>query len=93
LVVGVTISLRDSLLGTSQRLDTHPGHLTGLVVDIPLGVQHGDVIIMKGEGMPKKGGGRGDLRISVTLSATEAEKNILRENRNRIVEMFNARKV
>jgi len=89
LVVGVTVSLRDSLLGSSQKLEAHPAHPTGLTVDIPLGVQHGDVIIVKGEGMPKKGGGRADLRISVTLSATEAEKGILAKNRDKIIEIFN----
>jgi DnaJ-class molecular chaperone len=89
LVVGVTVSLRDSLLGSSQKLEAHPAHPTGLTVDIPLGVQHGDVIIVKGEGMPKKGGGRADLRVSVTLSATEAEKGILAKNRDKIIEIFN----
>jgi DnaJ family protein A protein 2 len=88
LVVGVSVCLRDSLLGSSQKLAAHPAHPAGLAVDIPVGAQNGDVIIVKGEGMPKKGGGRGDLRVSVTLSATEAEKNILRGNRERVVEIF-----
>jgi DnaJ family protein A protein 2 len=87
LVVGVAICLRESLTGSSRKVDGHPGHPVGLVIDIPVGAQHGDVIVVKGEGLPKKSG-RGDLRVSVTLSATEAEKSILRANGEKIREMF-----
>lgn len=86
----VKICLRDSLLGSTERLQGHPGHPNGYVLTIPVGVQSGSTFIVKGEGMPRKGftGERGDLRVLVTLHAKEAEINILKENREKLEGMF-----
>jgi DnaJ-class molecular chaperone len=55
---------------------------------VPVGVQHGETVILAGEGMPKKGGGRGDLRVMITLRATELEKTALKANREKLEEIF-----
>jgi DnaJ family protein A protein 2 len=88
LSVSIEVLLRDSLLGVSKTVKGHPGHLNGLLIEVPVGVQHGDTFVITGEGMPKKGGGRGDLRVMITLRATDPEKNILKLNRNKIKEFF-----
>jgi DnaJ family protein A protein 2 len=88
LFVGTTIGLRDALLGCKERFDGHPGHPQGLEIEIPVGVQNGDVIIVVGEGMPKKGGGRGDIRLSVSVKATDAEKSLLKAGREKVLEVF-----
>ena len=87
IITSTTISLRDSLLGCSEKMEGHPAHPQGLVVEIPVGVQHAEVIIVKGEGMPKKSG-CGDLRVTVSVRATEAEKAILSANKDALQEMF-----
>lgn len=88
LTVSTTIGLRDALLGCVERADGHPGHPQGLVMAIPVGVQHGDVITIAGEGMPRKSGGRGDLRLSVSVKATDAEKSLLKAGREKLLEVF-----
>jgi DnaJ-class molecular chaperone len=55
---------------------------------VPVGVQHGETVTIAGEGMPKKGGGRGDLRVMITLRATELEKTALKANRGKLEEIF-----
>jgi DnaJ family protein A protein 2 len=90
LSVSTTIALRDALLGCTEKASGHPGHPQGLVLEIPVGVQHGDVIVIAGEGMPRKGGGRGDLRLSVSVKATDAEKSLLKARREKLLEVFTA---
>lgn len=82
------ISLKDAMLGCKERMDTHPAHPQGLVVEIPVGVQHGDVIHLEGEGMPRKGGGRGALYLSVNVVASAAEKDALLRGRTAIQALF-----
>lgn len=86
--VTVAISLYGSLIGTSDKVNGHPAHPDGLILEIPVGVQHGDVINISGEGMPKKSGGRGDLRVLITLRATEIEINVLKANKEKIEQIF-----
>ena len=87
--VSMTISLRGALLGTSEKIDGHPAHADGLLIEVPVGVQHGEIVVVAGEGLPKKGGGRGDLRVMITLRATELEKTALKANREKLEEIFN----
>lgn len=88
LVATTTIGLRDSLLGCTERIAGHPGHPQGLSVEIPVGIQNGEVVVVVGEGMPRKSGGRGDLRLSVFVRATDAEKSALKAGREVLVGVF-----
>ncbi len=88
LAATTTIGLKDALLGCSEKMETHPAHPQGLVVEIPVGIQHGDTIVIDGEGMPKKGGGRGALRIGVSVRATNAERAVLNSNKDALRLMF-----
>ena len=84
-----TISLKDALLGCKETMDTHPGHPQGLVLEIPAGVQHGECILVEGEGMPRRGmPGRGALRVTVSVVPTEAEKRCLVGGAQKIREVF-----
>jgi DnaJ-class molecular chaperone len=78
LQVSASVSLEASLLGTQVTIQGHPGHPQGLVVEIPVGVFNGERIRIVGEGMPKRGGTRGDLYCTVGVRATDAEKEVLR---------------
>jgi DnaJ-class molecular chaperone len=90
LQVDVTVSLKESLLGSKQKIESHPGHPQGLLLEIPVGVQHRDVVILVGEGMPSRGGGRGNLRINVSVVASDAEKAALLANRGALEGIFSA---
>jgi DnaJ-class molecular chaperone len=84
----VTISLKGSLLGCTERLSSHPAHPDGLVITIPAGSQNGDVLHTAGEGMPQKRGGRGALHIMVSVIVTPAERALLKEKEAALQEMF-----
>jgi len=81
LLVHTTICLRDMLLGSTRTFEGHPAHPQGLLVEIPVGVQNGDVFVVSREGMPRKGGGRGDLRVAVAVKAIEGEVATLKTAR------------
>jgi len=83
-----TVGLKDALLGCKERMDTHPAHPQGLIVEIPVGVQHGDVIRVEDEGMPRKGGGRGALHVIVNVVASAAEKEAVARGRTAIEGIF-----
>ncbi|NBO70999.1 MAG: hypothetical protein EBU66_05480 [Bacteroidetes bacterium] len=88
LSVAVTIHLREMLLGTSMKLEGHPAHPQGLVIEIPVGVQNGDIFTIGGEGMLRKMGGRGDLRVNVTVHATAAEIATLKGATEKLQSIF-----
>jgi len=74
------IGLAESLLGCERTIASHPAHKDGLKVDIPCGTQSGEVICVKGLGMPF-GGGMGDLYVKVVVTVSEKERNSLITNR------------
>lgn len=88
----VTIGLCDALTGCSLLRMGHPGHPEGLRVELPSGVQNGEVVRVAGEGMPvKNGAGRkGDLHVRVKVVMTESEKGVLAapEARAKLRELF-----
>ena len=88
LSVGVTIELREMLLGTTSKIKGHPAHPQGLVIEIPVGVQNGETIIISGEGMLRKMGGRGDLRVTVTVRATAMEIAALKASKEKLQSIF-----
>jgi len=88
LEASTTVGLKDALLGCSEKMDTHPAHPQGLVIEIPVGIQHGDTMVIDGEGMPRRGGGRGALRVTVSVRTTDAERATLKANKEALQAMF-----
>jgi DnaJ family protein A protein 2 len=88
LLVHTTISLRDMLIGATRTFEGHPAHPQGLLVEVPVGVQNGDVFIVSGEGMPRNAGGRGDLRVAVAVKAVEGEVTTLKGARAALEGIF-----
>ena len=70
------IGLGDSLLGCSRSVKSHPAHPKGLTVDIPAGTQSGEIVVIKGLGMPLATG-FSDLLVKVTVRASAEEKKAL----------------
>jgi molecular chaperone DnaJ len=66
LVTDLSVKLSDALLGGAYNIETLEGEET---IDIPAGVSHGELIKVKGKGVPFQRGKRGDLlvRVKITL--------------------------
>lgn len=66
LVTDLSIKLSDALLGAEYKIATLDGEET---ISIPAGVTHGEMIRIKGKGVPAARGKRGDLfvRVKITL--------------------------
>lgn len=85
----VTVSLQESLLGCTKMLQGHPGYLQGLEITVPAGTLNGEVIAVTGKGMPRRGSSEfGALRIRVTVTVSEKDKEILQRNHTLIQAMF-----
>eukprot|EP00009_Paramoeba_aestuarina_P010961 CAMPEP_0201530694 /NCGR_PEP_ID=MMETSP0161_2-20130828/45463_1 /ASSEMBLY_ACC=CAM_ASM_000251 /TAXON_ID=180227 /ORGANISM="Neoparamoeba aestuarina, Strain SoJaBio B1-5/56/2" /LENGTH=60 /DNA_ID=CAMNT_0047933173 /DNA_START=615 /DNA_END=794 /DNA_ORIENTATION=- len=59
----MTVPLKEALLGFAKTIK----HLDGSTVDVQSTdiTGPGDELLVKGMGLPKEGGGRGDLRVRV----------------------------
>lgn len=64
LVTALPIKLTDALLGGEYRIHTLDGDET---VRVPQGVPHGEVIRVRGRGVPHGRGSRGDLLVHVDI--------------------------
>jgi len=64
LVTDLTVKLTDALLGADYSIETLDG---GELVTIPQGIVHGEVITIKGKGVPVARGKRGDLLVRVKI--------------------------
>jgi molecular chaperone DnaJ len=78
LVMDLKVKLTDALLGGEMNLETLDGSLN---LKIPEGVTHGEILRVKGKGVPNDRGSRGDIliRVSVTMPkklSKEAKKAI-----------------
>lgn len=65
LVTDLYIKVTDAMLGATYKVETLDGKLD---VKIPAGVTHGELLRVKGKGVPEVGGGRGDLLIKVHIT-------------------------
>lgn len=75
-----TVDIAQAALGDVVSV---PGLEGDVDVEVPAGSQHGDAVRVKGAGMPRLGGGRGDLyvhlAVEVPLKPTKRQKELLRE--------------
>ena len=87
-----TITLAESLLGTSFILMNHPKWTeNGLKIDIFKGVQTNDVIIVANEGMPKRNTKQfGNLCVKIIINVSSREKEILHSSEEVIRKIFNS---
>lgn len=65
LVMDLPVKLTDALLGGEELVNTLDG---AIKVKIPEGVTHGEILRVKGRGVPQERGGRGDILIKVSIS-------------------------
>lgn len=85
----VYISLSESLLGCSKKLQGHPGYPDGLEIQVPVGALHGEFVVFANKGMPKKGTKDfGVLRSRVSITVSEKDKEILQRNAVLLQAMF-----
>ncbi|HVV39187.1 MAG TPA: molecular chaperone DnaJ [Candidatus Paceibacterota bacterium] len=64
LVTELSVKLSDALLGADYKIQTLDGEET---ITIPQGASHGEIISIKGRGVPSSRGKRGDLLVRVRL--------------------------
>ena len=64
LLCGIEIKLSDALLGSEYPLKTLDGEIS---VTIPEGIRHGEMLRVKGKGVPMGSGKRGDIIITVSI--------------------------
>jgi DnaJ-class molecular chaperone len=81
-----TISLAESLLGSKKEIKNHPAHKDGYSLDIPQGIQSGEIIRVKGKGMPV--GSMGDLLVTIMVVASESEKKSLESHKAILQSIF-----
>lgn len=65
IISDVSVKLSDALLGTDYKIETLDGVET---VYIPGGVTHGEILTIKGKGIPSHRGKRGDFLVRVKIS-------------------------
>lgn len=76
LTMSLPVKLTDALLGASYRIHTLDSEQ---MIEIPAGVVHGDIIRVKGEGVPYGRGNRGDLHVRVDIQFPKKLSKTARE--------------
>jgi DnaJ-class molecular chaperone len=81
-----TIGLSDALLGCKRVIHDHPGYQgeEKLVVDIPAGIQNGEIIRVKGKGFRLEG----DLLVTIKVVVSESEKKALETHKAILQSIF-----
>lgn len=65
LVMDLSIKLTDALLGTTKTFEDLEGK--PLEVRVPSGVKHGDILRLKGRGIPTAKGRNGDILVNISV--------------------------
>jgi DnaJ-class molecular chaperone len=64
LLTALSVKLTDALIGNEYRIRTLEGEET---VKVPAGVVHGEIIKIRGKGVPNARGTRGDLHVRIDI--------------------------
>jgi molecular chaperone DnaJ len=64
LVRDLSVKLSDALLGAEEEIETLDGKLK---VKIPAGITHGEMLRVRGRGVPSRPGKRGDLLLTIKI--------------------------
>ncbi len=65
LMTNLAVKLSDALLGNTYSIETLDGNID---VKVPAGIGHGELLRVKGKGVPQDGTNRGDFLIKVTVA-------------------------
>jgi molecular chaperone DnaJ len=76
LTTTLPVKLSDALLGSTYRVRTLEGDT---VLEIPAGVEHGEVLRIRGQGVPHGRGSRGDLLVRVDIQFPKKLSKTARE--------------
>lgn len=85
----LSCTLRDSLLGSKQKLYGHPGFKDGFEFEIPAGSIHMAQIVVPQGGMPIRPGNlKGDGIITLRVSVTDKEQKAIDQNKQLLASIF-----
>jgi len=85
----ISISFKDSLLGTVYETKEHPAHKEGFKILIPKGTMNGEVLCIDNQGMPKRNTKLfGNFYLKVMIQITDSDKEVLKNNEEVIKNMF-----
>lgn len=73
------VKLSDALLGATYNVETLDGEVS---IKIPEGVQHGEILRIKGKGVPTSGSHRGDFHVKIMIDIPQK----LSRNAKKLVE-------
>jgi DnaJ-class molecular chaperone len=88
----VTLSYKDSLIGTTIKMTGHP-RADELWIDIPAAVVSGDILTIPNEGMPIRvsKGRKGNLKLHIKVQPTKAEREVIKSSDQQLKDIFNVK--
>ena len=81
LIMELNIPLSEAVLGVERKIETLDGELK---VKIPAGTNYGEILRIRGKGVPYKQGGRGDILIKILV---KIPKNLSKKAKELIEEL------